>query len=134
MFMLEFLTPEKVITQNAELDEISVPAFAGELNILPGHSPLMTTLVPGAMSYKLKGQEAKKLSISWGYCQVGPTGVSVLAEIVTSPEEVQVEQARAKLKANEEGLLAESWDDREWEQKQMQIGKLRADLELASSR
>jgi len=67
MFKLNLVTPDKKIVTDQELDEVTLPAYAGELNILPGHAPLMTTLTAGALKYKLKGQESEELAVSWGY-------------------------------------------------------------------
>ena len=56
MFKLTIVTPEKRILVGQEVEEVTVPAFKGELNILPGHAPLMTTLETGVMKWKLKGR------------------------------------------------------------------------------
>ena len=81
MFTLNLVTPEKRIVQDAEIDEVVVPAFRGQLDILPGHAPLMTTLGTGVLKYKLKGAaNYETVVVGWGYAQVNPTGVVILAE------------------------------------------------------
>lgn len=132
MFKLDFLTPESVIVLDQELVEITLPAFKGELNILPGHAPLMTTLTPGILSYRLQNGESKKFAISWGYCQVSEKGVSVLAETVTTASEVVTSKVQESLKAVENKLIAQSLDDVEWKQTQLEIARLRALLDLAA--
>lgn len=132
MFKLDFLTPESVIVLDQELAEITLPAFKGELNILPGHAPLMTTLTPGILSYKLLSGETKKFAISWGYCQVSEKGVSVLAETVTTAQEVVTSKVQESLRAVESKLTAQMLDDVEWKQTQLEIARLRAELDLAA--
>ena len=96
MFKLTIVTPEKRLLLNQEVEEVTVPAFKGELNILPGHAPLITTLETGVMKWKLKG-DAKQFQavISWGYCQVSPEGVNILSDIADLPEEIDVDGAEA---------------------------------------
>jgi len=88
MFKLFFATPERKIVADLELDEITVPGQLGELNILEGHAPLMTTLEPGIVRYTLKNGEKKKMAISWGYCQISADGVTVLAESAALAEDL----------------------------------------------
>jgi F-type H+-transporting ATPase subunit epsilon len=98
MFTLTLVTPQKKIVEDAELTQVFVPAFRGELEILPGHAPLVTTLQAGVMKFKLAGQsETKSFAISWGYCEVTAAGqVTVLAETAEAPEEINVKAAEDK--------------------------------------
>lgn len=89
MFLLTLVTPQKKLLTDAEIDEVIVPAFRGQLNILPGHAPLMTTLKAGQLKLRRKGEsEFKTVAISWGYCEVSPKGVNVLADTAEWPEEI----------------------------------------------
>lgn len=103
MFTLNLVTPEKKLVAGTEIDEIYVPAYRGELNILPGHAPLMTTLSTGVLRYRLKGESVlHPIAISWGYCQVSPAGVNILAETAERPEEIDLARvSAAKAKASE---------------------------------
>lgn len=81
MFTLTLVTPEKKLLSGVEITEVIVPAYKGQLDILPGHAPLMTTLSAGVLQVFVKGESApRKAAISWGYLQVNPKGVSILAE------------------------------------------------------
>ncbi len=131
MFKLNFATPDKKVVSEQELDSIVVPAFRGELNILPGHAPLMTTLEPGILKYRLKNGEEKKIAIGWGYCQVSPEGVNVLAETAMASDEIDTKIVLEHLKAQEQKLGSQALDDHEWENVQHEIGRLKAELELA---
>lgn len=135
MFKLNLLTPEKKLIANQDVEEIILPAFKGELSILPGHAPMMTTLEPGVLRYKLKNSESMvSVAISWGYCQVSPEAVNVLAEHATTAEEINASAVEASLKEFEQKLAAESLSDDEWEEVNQQILRLKAELNLSSSR
>lgn len=104
MFSLTLVTPAKKILEKAPLTEAKVPAFRGELEILPGHAPLITTLEAGVLSYTLADKTEQRVAISWGYCEVTASGeVNVLAETAETKEEINLERAEAaKTKAQEE--------------------------------
>lgn len=133
MFKLDLVTPEQKLVLGQELQEIILPACRGELNILPGHAPLMTTLSPGLLTYKLKSGETRSFAISWGYCQVSFSGVTVLAEEAISKEQVDVKKAQDELKVLESRLGVESLVDQDWEKIQREIGRLQAEVRLAGS-
>ena len=96
MFTLNILTPEKKLLTDQEIEEVIVPGFRGQLDVLPGHAPLLTTLNAGALRYRLKGATDYQLvAVSWGYMEVHPGGVVVLAETAETPEEI--DRARADL-------------------------------------
>jgi F-type H+-transporting ATPase subunit epsilon len=130
MFKLTLVTPEKRLVLDQELDEVTVPAYRGELNILPGHAPLVTTLETGVLSYKLKGQEAQKVSISWGYCQVSPTGVNILAEYAVVPAELQMDELKRSMTDAERRLGTESLDDEQWREAQRDVARGRTGMEI----
>lgn len=106
MFTLTLVTPEKKLLMDHEIDEVFVPAFKGELNILPGHAPLMTTLETGILRYRPKqSDKLKKVAISWGYCEVFPHGVNILAETAERAKEIDVERAKRARKKSEDLLV-----------------------------
>lgn len=105
MFELSIVTPEKKLVEKQEMEEVFVPAFKGELNILPGHAPLVSTLTEGVLKYRLKEESAlKAVAISWGYLEVTPQGVNILAETAESKQEIDVERAKQSLKQAEESI------------------------------
>lgn len=130
MFKLYFATPDKKVVADAELEEVTLPAHAGELNILPGHAPLMTTLSAGILKYKLKTGESEKLAISWGYCQISSDGVTVLAETAVHGEDIDEKALNQELQAFEAKLAGESMDDSQWEKTQHEIARLRSEMAL----
>lgn len=132
MFKLDFVTPEAKIVVDQDLAEITLPAERGELNILPGHSPLMTTLKPGTLTYRLANGETSRYAISWGYCQISDRGVSVLAENAVTADQVNVKADQDQLKQLETRLMTETLEDGDWEVVQNEMGRLKAELEIAA--
>lgn len=91
MFTLTLVTPERKILAGAEIEEVFVPGARGELNILPGHAPMMTLLNTGILKYRLKGESSlHSVAVSWGYAQVNPKGVNILAETAERTEDLNV--------------------------------------------
>ncbi|MBT4760174.1 MAG: ATP synthase F1 subunit epsilon [Bdellovibrionaceae bacterium] len=107
MFNLKLLTPDKVLVDNIPVTEVIVPAYKGELCLLPGHSPLMSTLSTGIMRYKQEGSsETKSVVISWGYLNVTPNSIQVLAETAETPEEIDTERAKDAIQKSQDQLLS----------------------------
>jgi F-type H+-transporting ATPase subunit epsilon len=132
MFKLNFATPDKKVISDQELEEITLPAFSGELNILPGHAPLMTTLEAGILQYRLKNGETKRIAIGWGYCQVSPEAVNVLAETAMTADEIDTKSVQELLRSQETRLSTEVLSDEDWEHVRHEIQRLNAELTLAA--
>lgn len=131
MFKLTLVTPEKKIETDLEVDEIVVPGFRGQLDILPGHAPLVTTLSSGLVRYKPKGSSEFQAAVtSWGYCEVFPNGVYILAETAETKEEVDRERAEESLKKSLQLLESKDLPVDEVEKYQRKIKRARARLEL----
>ena len=108
-FQLEIVTPVKLVVQDAA-EEAQIPGLSGYLGILPGHAPLLTELAVGVITYKASGQ-THALAVAWGFAEVLPGKVTILAEAAERPQEIDVERAReAKtraerlLKSNDPGI------------------------------
>lgn len=105
MFALNIVTPNKKLVDGVEMQEVFVPAHRGELNILPGHAPLVSTLDPGVLQYRLAGEsQTHAVAISWGYVQVTPGGVNILAETAESKAEIELDMVKKELKDIEKAL------------------------------
>lgn len=65
---LEVLTPQRTAL-TTEVDEVTVPGLAGEFGVLPGHTPFLTALKEGTLSWRGKGGSGA-LQIGPGYCEV----------------------------------------------------------------
>ena len=131
MFKLNVLTPERKAVFDQEITEVTVPAYSGEMTILPGHAPLITTLGTGILKYKITGSDKTfKAVLSWGYCEVMPGKVSVLAEFMQTPEEVVVEKEQASLQVAEKKLGTEILDDAQFDHEMNEVAKARASMDL----
>jgi F-type H+-transporting ATPase subunit epsilon len=105
IFQLEIVTPEKqVVSETA--DEVQIPGRSGYLGILPGHAPLITELAVGEITYRTDGQP-HYLSVAWGFAEVLPTKVTILAEAAERPEEIDVRRAQEAKKRAEERLKSQ---------------------------
>ena len=70
----------------------------GELGILPGHAPLLGALEPGwIVRIDREGEDALRVAVHGGFLSVGKDGVSVLAEMAETADEIDVARARAAL-------------------------------------
>jgi F-type H+-transporting ATPase subunit epsilon len=99
-FQLEVVTPEKMVVKDVA-EELQMPGKNGYLGILPGHAPLITELAVGEITYR-SGSSLHHLSVAWGFAEVLPDKVTILAETCERPEEIDVARAReAKQRAEE---------------------------------
>lgn len=101
-FELEIVTPEKLVVRDAA-EEIQIPARNGYIGVLPGHAPLITELNVGEITYRNAGTTAV-LSVAWGFAEVLPTKVTILAESAEKPDEIDVARAQEAKKRAEERL------------------------------
>jgi len=91
-FQLEIVTPSKLLVKDAA-EEAQIPGVTGYLGILPGHAPLITELGVGEITYKASGA-IHTLSVAWGFMEVLPDKVTILAEAAERPHEIDVERAQ----------------------------------------
>jgi len=99
-FQLEVVTPDKMVVKD-EAEEAQIPGKNGYLGILPGHAPLITELAVGEITYR-KGSTTHSLAVAWGFAEVLPDKVTILAETCERCEEIDKERAqKAKQRAEE---------------------------------
>jgi F-type H+-transporting ATPase subunit epsilon len=131
---LTFVTPEKKILVNQPVESVVVPAFRGEIDIREGHAPLMTTMQVGIMRWKNKGgadaHKEQKAVVSWGYCEVSPDGVKVLADIVDFPDEIDATTAKQTLINIEKTMVQQTLSDKDLEEAQRERDRMNAQLQL----
>ena len=101
-FQLEIVTPEKLVVKD-RAEEAQIPATTGYIGVLPGHAPLITELGAGEISYRSGGQ-VHRFATAWGFAEVLPDKVTVLAETVERADEIDVTRARQDLTQAEDGL------------------------------
>lgn len=96
---LTVVTPEKMILDSVAIQELLVPGTKGELGILPGHAPLVSTLGSGLLKYRLSdGKAFREIAVSWGYCEVQADKVVVLAESAETKTALDEEKVKETLK------------------------------------
>ncbi|MBI2817038.1 MAG: F0F1 ATP synthase subunit epsilon [Acidobacteria bacterium] len=101
-FLLRIVTPDReVVREDAE--EAQIPGREGYLGILSGHAPLISELKIGEITYR-KGGKLQHLAVSWGFLEVLPEQVTVLAETAERAEEIDVDRARAAKERAEQRL------------------------------
>jgi len=99
-FKLEIVTPDKLVVDDSA-EELQLPGKKGYLGILPGHAPLITELDVGELTYQREGKTTH-LCLAWGFAEVLPDQVTILAETAERAEEIDVERAqRARDRAEE---------------------------------
>ncbi len=97
---LEIVTPDKLLVRE-RVEQVQIPGKNGELGILPGHAPLITTLTIGEISYR-QGTNTQYLAVAWGFAEVLPNKVTILADTAERAEEIDVKRAQeAKARAEE---------------------------------
>ena len=109
---LTVVTRERKIV-DAPVDEVILPATDGEIGVLPGHTPLLALLKVGELRYRT-GNTVNKLVISWGFAEVLPDRVIVLAERGFLPAEIDRAAAEAERAAAEKELAYLSSHDPEF--------------------
>src|ERR671911_2596447 len=102
---LEVVTPERRVLAEP-VDMVTVPGLGGELGILPGHTPLISQLQTGVLTYVQEGK-SYPLHVSGGFVEVRDDHVSVLAEVAELPEEIDT--ARAKLSRDKLEKQLNAW-------------------------
>jgi F-type H+-transporting ATPase subunit epsilon len=91
-FQLEIVTPERMLVKDSA-EAMQIPGQNGYLGILPGHAPLITELAVGEISYHSAGM-THRLAVAWGFAEVLPDKVTILAETAERAEEINVERAQ----------------------------------------
>ena len=109
---LTVVTRERKIV-DVQVDEVVLPASDGEIGVLPGHTPLLASLRIGQLRYRV-GNTVTRLVISWGFAEVLPDRVIVLAERGFLPTEIDRAEAEQERLAAEKELLYLSSHDPEF--------------------
>jgi len=99
---LDIVTPYGLILSE-DVEEVTCTGSEGDFGVLPGHVPFFTTLKVGMLAYK-KGTATKYVFVNWGYAEVGPDRVMVLADSAEKSEDIDADRAKAAMKRAEERL------------------------------
>ena len=107
--LLEIVTPDRLVVSE-EAEDINAPGSLGDFGVLPGHTPFLTTLRAGEISYKPAKGERNYFSVSWGYAEVRPDKMIILADAAEKAEEIDLARAQQALQRAEERLKARAPD------------------------
>ena len=88
---LHIVTPDRSLVRE-QVDEVEIPGSEGYFGVLPGHTPMLASLSVGELWYR-KGQEKTHLAIAFGFAEVLPDRVTVLALVAEHAEEIDAERA-----------------------------------------
>jgi F-type H+-transporting ATPase subunit epsilon len=105
---LQIVTPDRMIVHE-RVDEVQIPGVEGYFGVLPGHTPLLASLAVGELWYR-KGQEKTYLAIAFGFAEVLPDRVTILARLAERAEDVDVSRAESARKRAEERLATPRGD------------------------
>ena len=104
-FHFDLVSPEKLLF-SGEVEQVDVPGSEGEFGVLAGHAPLVTTLRPGILV--IHGErDALRVVVDAGFAEVGPAGLTVLANMAVAVDEFDVAQLAGVIKDTEEDVADE---------------------------
>lgn len=101
-FLLRIITPERVFYEN-QVEMVEFNTTEGEIGVLPGHIPLTVIIKPGILNIT-EGEKDREAALHAGFAEILPDRVTILAEIIEWPEEIDEERALAARERAEERL------------------------------
>jgi F-type H+-transporting ATPase subunit epsilon len=125
---LRIVTPERLLVSE-QVDEVEIPGSEGYFGVLPGHTPMLADLAVGELWYR-KGQEKTFLSIAYGFVEVLPERVTILARLAEKAEEIDVARAEEAKKRAEARL--QDAKEVDYERARFALMKSLARLQVAS--
>jgi F-type H+-transporting ATPase subunit epsilon len=126
---LQIVTPDRLVVHE-QVDEVEIPGSEGYFGVLPGHTPLLASLAVGEMWYR-KGSEKIYISLAFGFAEVQPDSVTILAQLAERAEEIDVERAESSRKRAEE-RLSHPKSDIDYERARTALAKSLSRLQVAS--
>ena len=122
-FHFDLVSPEKLLF-SGEVTQVDVPGSEGDFGVLAGHAPIVTTLRPGILVIYAE-REALRIVIDGGFAEVGPAGLTVLADMAVPVDEFDVAQLAGVIKDTEEDVADET---DEWKRDKLaqKLDRLRA--------
>src|SRR6185436_11274342 len=117
---LQIVSPERALV-NETVDEVEIPGADGYFGVLPGHTPLLALLGAGELWYR-SGTEKTYLVIAFGFAEVQPDRVTILAQVAEKADEIDVARA-AEAKKRAEARLASPTSDMDFERAQIAMLK-----------
>ena len=110
---LQIVTPDRLVLKE-NVDEVEIPGSEGYFGVLPGHTPLLASLAIGELWYR-QGQEKTYLSIAFGFAEVLPDRVTILARLAEKADDIDLERAEAALARAQKRLTGSQQDAVDYE-------------------
>jgi len=126
---LELVTPERAIVHEA-VDEVQIPGSEGYLGVLPGHTPLLTTLQVGELWFR-QGDDRRYVSVAFGFAEILADRVTILAQVAERAEEVDVDRAQEAARRSRD-RLTRAPVELDFERARMSLMKSLIRLQVAS--
>jgi len=130
-FQLEIVTPEKMVVRDVA-EEMKIPGKDGYLGILPGHAPLITELAVGEITYR-KENVTEHLAVAWGFAEVLPDKVTILAETAERAEEIDTRRAQ-EAKQRAESAISKSDTEEDFKRTAGDLKRADTRLEVAAKK
>jgi F-type H+-transporting ATPase subunit epsilon len=102
-FHFELVSPERLVF-SGEVSQVDVPGEEGEFGVFAGHAPYVATLKPGMLKIYGASGAPQRIVVQGGFAEVGPTGLTVLAEQATPAEEFDPAMIADAIKDAEEDI------------------------------
>ncbi len=103
LFRFELVSPEKLVLA-ADVQQVRVPGVEGDMGILPGHAPVMTSLRPGVLEVVTRSGNDKRFYVRGGFAEIDPTRLVVLAQQTIDLEELDKSHLDQEVKNLEEDV------------------------------
>ena len=129
MLRLEMVTPYKQVLA-VDVDEVTAPGTLGEFGVLPGHTPLLTTLKIGQLTYRI-GSENFHVAVNWGYVEVEDDKVTVLVETAEPADQIDLARAKEALSRAETAIKSMSPEDVEFVQMEASLERALIRIQVA---
>ena len=122
-FKFELVSPERLLV-SGDVEQVLVPGAEGDMTVLAHHAPLLTTLRPGLLDIGYPGGEHQRYFIRGGFAEIGPAGLTVLAETAIDLVELDAGQLAQAVKNAEEDV-ADATEDTARDRAQTKLDHLR---------
>lgn len=120
----ELVSPERLLF-SGEVAEVDIPGTEGDMGILPGHAPVLSTLRPGVVTVTKEGGAKERIFVRGGFAEVNPQGLTVLAEVAVPVAELHPDLLAQQVKDAEEDV-ADAQDDETRRRAQENLDHLKA--------
>jgi F-type H+-transporting ATPase subunit epsilon len=119
----EFVSPERVLF-SGDVEQVDLPGIEGDMGILAGHAPLVTVLRPGIVTI-FRGGAHEPFVVTGGFAEVGPAGLTVLADRAVARQDFDLAMLSAEIKDAEEDI-ADATDDAQRDKLARHLAQLKA--------